>query len=104
MAVVEKPLESSMSSQAMDLITCYYDGVDDIVRDLAEQVAFKQESFLDDGSGMVAVETEHVREAGRLVTEALRDLVSTGKAPPALSRSIDEMENCVSKRLSKEKR
>jgi hypothetical protein len=103
MAVAEKPIESSMSVKAWDLITCYYDGIDDVVRDLAEQVALQQGSFLEDGS-TVAVEVEHVREAGRLVIDALRELVQAGKAPPALAKSIDQMERSTSERFAKEGR
>jgi len=101
MAVAEKPIESSMSVKAWDLITCYYDGIDNIVRDLAEQVALQQGSLLDDGS-TVAVEVEHVREAGRLVIDGLRELVKAGKAPPALSKSIDRMEKSANQRFTKE--
>ncbi len=83
-AVQEPPRPTSMSNEAYELISSYYDGIDDVIRELAEQIAVEQESFLGDKK-TVAIEESHVRQAGQQVVERLRTLLKGGKLPPRAS-------------------
>ncbi len=91
-AAQEPPRPSSMSNDAYELISCYYDGIDDVVRELAEQIAIEQDSFLGDKK-TVAIEESHVRQAGLQVVERLRTLLKGGKLPPRASQLVSGTSN-----------
>ena len=92
-AVQELPRPTSMSEDAFALIGCFYDGVDVVVRELAELIAIEQGSFLGDGI-TVAIEESHVQKAGLQVMERLRTLLKGGKLPPRASSLVSGMSEC----------
>jgi len=61
MSAVSHKAESSMSSEAFDLINCFYKGVDILVRELAEQIAKKQGSNAEDGTILQVILKPSVR-------------------------------------------
>lgn len=93
MATAQRHCDTSMSDEAYDLITSYYNGVDVVVRELAEQIAADDESYLPDDPTILAIEVRHVREAGRRVVESLRKLLKDGELPLRLEQALAEMEN-----------
>lgn len=94
MTTTHEQCDTSMSDEAYDLINCFYDGVDVLVRDLAEQIAVDEKSFLSDDPNVVAIEVRHVREAGRKVIQALRSLLKDGEISPRMEDAISTMGNC----------
>lgn len=89
-------LRGSMSNDAYELIQCFYDGVDVVVRELAQEIAEERGSFLKDDPNVIAIEVEDVREAGRRVVGSLRDLLKNKKLPAELEQSISQMGECFS--------
>lgn len=94
MATAQGHCDTSMSDEAYDLITCFYDGVDEIVRELAEQIAADEQSFLPDDPTTLAIEVRHVREAGRQVVDKLRSLLKDGNIPTRMEQAIRGMGDC----------
>lgn len=92
--VVTSERETSMSEEAFELINFFYNGVDILVRELAEQIAVDADSFLSDRPDVVAIEKAHVEEAGRRVMSALQQLLKDGKLRPELSEHFGEMSDC----------
>lgn len=77
-----------MSDEAFELINCFYDGVDVIVRELAEQIAAK------DGQtkqGVLLIEKAHVEQAGWLVLEKLRTLLDDHQIPAEVKERFEGM-------------
>lgn len=93
MATAQRHRDTSMSDEAYGLITNFYNGVDVVVRELAEQIAADDESYLPEDPTILAIEVRHVREAGRRVVESLRKLLRNGKMPARLEEALAEMEN-----------
>lgn len=92
-AVQEPPRPTSMSEDAFELVHRFYNGVDVVVRELAEQIAIQEGSFLEDKS-TVAIEESHVRDAGLQIMERLRTLLKDGKLPLRASQLVSGMSNC----------
>jgi len=84
-----------MSDDAFELINTFYDGVDVIVRELAEQIAVRENSFLPDQPDVVAIEKRHVQEAGRRVIQHLRSLLDREELPEELSRLLSDTTETV---------
>ena len=61
--------QSSMSGEAMDVMDCFVAGLDDVVYELAEQIARKRAPSAES----VLIEVDDVQEAARLVLQGLRD-------------------------------
>ena len=80
-----------MSSEAFELINCFYDGVDILVRELAEEIARKEGLTKD---GVLLIERRHVESAGCLVVETLQRLFEGKKIPQAVSDRLASMHAC----------
>lgn len=94
-------VDSSMSDEAFDLITCFYNGVDVMVRELAEEIAEQEGSRLPDEPNVVAIEVRHVQEAGRRVIEAFRGLLKVGRVPKDLEDAVKGMGGCFEHRMTR---
>lgn len=95
MTTAEPTRQSSISAEALERITCYYDGIDDVVRELAEQFAADANSFLPDAPDVVAIELDHVQAAGRYVLGVLRQaLAKKGELSREVEASLQAMEDC----------
>ena len=86
-ATLERPaadgaVETSMSDEAFGLLNEFYDGIDHVIRELAERIAVNEGSRMPDEPGVVAIEVRHVREAGRQIAELCRasELVGSSRA------------------------
>ena len=83
--------DASMSDEAFGLINRFYDGIDDVIRDLAERIALRDGSFLPDDPEVLNITTDHVQEAGRRIAELCRgsELVGTAPSVSALLRMAE---------------
>ncbi|QDU36165.1 hypothetical protein Mal4_04480 [Maioricimonas rarisocia] len=84
-----------MSDDAFELINTFYDGVDIIVRELAEQIAVRENSFLPDAPEVVAIEKRHVQQAGNRVIQHLRSLLDREELPKELGRLLGDITESV---------
>jgi len=84
---------------AMELITCFYDGLDDIVRDVAEELAVERGSVLEDDPSIVAIEVEDVRQAGDLLLDAIKRMLTERRLPIEIERPLSEMGECFEGQL-----
>lgn len=82
-----------MSSEAFDLINCFYDGIDLVVRELAEQIAAKDSRNKD---GVVLIEKKHVELAGCKIINNLRNLFDNQSLPTDLEEKFQGMAKCFS--------
>jgi hypothetical protein len=73
--------QSCIEGDAFDLICCFYDGVDDIVHEVARQIAEVEGSFAPEEPGVVLITREHVEKAGCQIVETLRPLLANGRLP-----------------------
>lgn len=88
---LETTSTSSLSNEAYDLITSFYDGVDEIVYEIAESLAKRRNDSSDAGESAVQIEVEDVREAGRLVAEALRTAIHSKDLDSRIVERIEAM-------------
>ena len=82
------PANAVMANSAYELISKFYSGVDDVIRDVAERLAAARGSVSPKDPSIVVVEREDVVRAGGLISESLRPLVADGKLPPRLDELI----------------
>jgi hypothetical protein len=99
MSTAETETRASLSAEAHEAIQCFYDGLDVIVRELAEEIAEARGSYLEDKK-TIAIETQDVKEAGNQVIEALKGLIKQGKLPEQLSAAVENMQGCFNNHVS----
>ena len=85
---------SVLSDDAYELIECFYDGVDDLVYQLAEEMARKRNP----SASPVQIEVEDVRAAGEAVVESLKRLFESGEIPDHVKEAIHGMGDCFDDR------
>ncbi len=87
---------SSISSDGVRLLDCFVDGLDDVVYEMAEELAKKRAAGQTAPGEVARIEAEDIRSAGRIVLDHLRQLVREGKLPADLERALDDAERCFS--------
>ncbi len=90
---VSDPQGVVMTSHALDLLTCFQDGFDEVVAQLAEVHARKRAAL--SGEGQVQVTVDDVRTAGNDLIGVVRSLVKQGDLPPEIESSIQDMNECL---------
>jgi hypothetical protein len=83
--------QSRISGEGLELLDCFVSGLDDMIYELAEEIAKKRDPS---SSEVVQIEAEDVRNAAELVYGHLRSLVKTGKLPETIESVIGSMERC----------
>ena len=73
-----------VSNDAVELLTCFYDGLDKVVYSLAEKIS-KSRAPVD---GRFVIEFDDVKEAGERVMDAVKALVDDGKLQKIIADSI----------------
>ena len=81
---------SVISDEAYTLIGCFYDGVDEIVYKLAEEVARKRNPAV----SPVQIEVDDVSAAGEVVMETLKRLFESGDISNDAREAIEGMGDC----------
>lgn len=84
-----------MTNQALELLTCFQDGVDELVAKMAEENARRRLSVSADAPTVIEVGTEDVRAAGERMLTMMKALVAAGTLPADLQDTIQEMNNCL---------
>lgn len=79
---------STLSSEAYNLIQCFYDGMDRVVYRVAESIARERTHI--HAPAVVRIEEQDVRQAWNCILSALRDATS-----PELKNALAEMSDCV---------
>ncbi len=87
MSTVNKSRKSSMTSKAYDLLDCFVSGLDDVIYEVAEQLAVEKGRV---EKGVVEITHEEVQEAADIVFRAIRE--QAGKSiSEEVARRIQEM-------------
>ena len=92
---VPTPTHAEMSSSAYELISDFYNSVDDVIRDVAERIAAARGSHSESDATIVFVERDDVLEAGKVFADAIRPLVKDGKLPPRLDDLVKKHANDI---------
>lgn len=99
MAAVQDQLtpqvRSTASTEALELLNCFSDGIEDLVYQTAEVVARKRACGSLPSGKPVEIELQDVRQAGELVIAAIKKIVAAGSLPPDVGESVDEMHRCL---------
>jgi hypothetical protein len=85
---------STASSEALELLGCFYNGIDDLVYQIAEDVARAREGASRAADRPVQIEVADVKQAGDKVLAALRDMVKMGTLPADAGPALDAMKTC----------
>jgi hypothetical protein len=84
--------QTSMSSEAYDLLDCFVDEFNDVIWEIAEKIAREKSNGGDTGSP-VAIEESHVRDAASLVSKAIEN------SRPDLHDVVRDMVACMKSKL-----
>ena len=84
-----------LTSQALDLMTCFEEGFDDLVAQMAEDVARKRYAQIGKASGVIEIEPQDVRAAANELIHHIRQLVSSGSASSEALNALQEMGECL---------
>lgn len=85
---------STLSSDAYELISCFYHGVDELVYEIAEEMARQRNPQAAASGGPIQIEVEDVTKAGRQVIQALKGLIGARKLPSELEEAFGNMQQC----------
>lgn len=83
--------QTSVSAEAFELLQVFYEGVDVLVRELAEEIASERGSRLEGDESVIAIEVEDVRKSGERIIDAIHSLLKDGEFSARLQKSIEEM-------------
>lgn len=96
----ERKPQSSLSSEAFEMLDCFVAGLDDVVFSLAEQIARERHPGIAHDAP-VAVEVEDVKQAARTVIQGVRNAIKGGKLPASFESVVQEMQDCFEERCLK---
>lgn len=88
-----KDLNLVMSNDALELLTCYQDGLDEVIAQVAEDCA--AERAASQPGLAVEVTVEDVRRAGQALLEAVREMVRLGKVSATAIDAFQGMNDCA---------
>ncbi len=83
--------ETLMTDRAYEVLDCFYEGIDDVVRELAVQCAARRDSRDPSDPSAILIEERDVRDAGAIVVQWLRQLSQDGRLSP---ESVSAMAEC----------
>lgn len=100
MATVENDKrQSSMSEEAYELFSCFHSGVDDVVYEIAADVARERLGVA--AGEPVDIEKEDVRQAACKLLDAVKHLVASGKATAELEALVGGMGSCFNNKAAR---
>ena len=89
-------LESSISSEAMDLLTCFAEDLGSVVYEIAEGIAREKLGGAADQS--VHVEKADMAAAGRLFFEWMEQLLASRQISASARPAIEHMKSCFERK------
>ncbi len=96
-ALMPSSSQSSISGEAMDVMDCFVAGLDDVVYELAEQIARKRDPAVES----ILIEVPDVQEAARLVFQGLREASERGQLARSFEPVLNEMQESFQSRCEK---
>ena len=84
-------ITSTASEEALDKLSCFHSGIEDLVYNLAETKAKLRTPLR---SGPVQIEAEDVSWAACRVFEAIARLAGEGDVPAEFAAAVDSMREC----------
>lgn len=98
MSVIEqKKSDTVIANDAYDLLSCFANEFDDILYEVAEQIARQRGNVTHDG--LVQIDFADVKQATGIVLQALRKEASMPDAPEYLASIVDDASSCVESKL-----
>lgn len=95
-----KEASSEMTGEAYDLLDCFVSGIDDLVYEIAEQMAASNGHT--NSEGIVRITREDVKAAANAVFTAIK--AEAGKTiPAAVAAQVEAMHECVMAKCHVEK-
>lgn len=88
-------IESSISSEALDLLDCFANGLDDVMYELAEAVAARRTGRTNN----VEICVDDIREAAKLFVECLERV----EIPDRAKAAVHEMLKCLSHQIERDR-
>lgn len=95
MATQELQSDIVMTNDALELLTCFQDGLDTVVEQMAEQCARRRVEKSGLRRNGLEVTVEDVRLAGKIIAELVQNLVDQGQIPTSAHDAIQVMNDCV---------
>ena len=86
--------ESVISSEAYSLLDCFVEGLDDVVYEIAEEIA-RERTGIQAPRRPVRIEAEDVKQAAARVVSFLQELVKSGRAPAGLGDVLERLTLCL---------
>lgn len=98
MATVPNSTEfsSAVSSDALELLDCFHSGLEDIVYEIAEDLAKKRKGTPE--KAPIQIEATDVVTAGNMVLDAIKHLAESGQISNEVVSAVEEMrQRCKSR-------
>jgi len=86
--------KSVVSADGFKLLSCFYDGLDEAVYTLAEEVARKRQPERIASQDPIEIEEQDVREAGCKIVKLLRELLREEQISLGMREAVEGMANC----------
>lgn len=96
MSTANESRNSSMTSEAYDLLDCFVAGLDEVIYEIAESRAMAKGQEKD---GVVEITKDDVREAAEIVFDAIQKHAGTA-IPQERADEIEKMHQCVLKKCN----
>jgi hypothetical protein len=91
----ETPLNVEMTSQALELLTCFQDEFSDAVAEVAESCARQRMNRTGYEAKKIEVTVEDVRCAANLILDAVKPLVAAGRVSASMAEAVRAMSECA---------
>ena len=95
MVTQELQTDIVMTNDALELLTCFQDGLDSVVAQLAEQCAKHRAEKSGIQKRNLEVTVEDVRLSGTIISELVRKMVDDGQIPRTAQDAIQSMNDCL---------
>lgn len=82
---------STMTSEAYDLLDCFVSGLDEVIYEIAESLANSKGQIVD---GIIEISQDDVKEAANRVFNAIRERAGK-EIPQSVAQQIEGMHECV---------
>lgn len=96
MATIDRD-DSVISSEAMSLLDCFVSGLDEVVYEIAEELA-KERMGNAAEDAVIQIEPEDVKKAAHVVMEAIREQLNREDLPKTAKQAVEGMYDCLKRK------
>lgn len=84
-----------LTGAALNVVDCFRDGLDEIVVEMAEEIARARHAMTPSESATITIEARDVNEAGNQLFRILREQIAAGKIPASMLEIIQNAGDCM---------